>query len=168
MKNKRGEMGIGVIIVLAIAIIIGLILLQPIATNVEQGTRAATGAVVTVNYSVGAGAVGTTSELVGQELVTLTGVVNATSGVAIPAVNYSVAECIRTSDNLKGICYKRLGTTDANAIQAQPVKISYSYYPNGYIDDGGARSIAGLIVLLVAIAILVIVLQPSMRESIGI
>ena len=148
--NKKGQLGIGLIIVVAIAIIIGLIMFQAIASNVDQGTRAASGVVTVVNGTY-TGVLNTPVELAGQELVTLTSVNNASTGAAVAAANYTVAECIRASDNLKGICYTAVGVGSPAATGA--IKISYTYYPNGYIDDAGARSLTGIIVLLTAIGI---------------
>lgn len=154
MENK----GLGVLITVAIAVIIGLILFQSIAANVEQGTRSVNGAITVVNGTY-TGVLNTPVELVGQELVSVTAVGNATTGADIAAVNYTVAECVRRSDNLKGICYTALGTGVPSA--TGPVKISYVYYPAGYIDDAGGRAIAGIIVLLTAIAVFVVVLAGS-------
>ena len=152
--NKKGQLGIGLIIVVAIAIIIGLIMFQAIASNVETGTQAVKGATVTTNYNT-VGILNTNVELPGQELVSVQAVTNRTDGVAIAAANYTIAECVRASDNLKGICYTRLGDGAESPLDA--VNITYTYYPAGYIDDAGGRAIAGIIVLLAAIAIAFVV-----------
>jgi predicted Kef-type K+ transport protein len=151
--NKKGQLGVGLIVVVAIAIIVGIILFQAVASNVDQGTRANSGVVTVVNGTY-TGVLNTPVELAGQELVSLTSVGNATTGANVAAANYTVAECVRTSDNLKGICYTAVGVGSPAA--TGPVKISYTYYPNGYIDDAGARSIAGIIVLLTALGIALI------------
>ena len=153
--NNKAQLGIGAIVLIAIAAIVGLILFQPIADNVEQGTRAATGVIASgANYQITATS-GTAVELVGQELVTITSVKNGTSGEAVPTSNYTLAECVKTSNNLKGICYTGVqnGTSKIN--------ISYSYYPDGYIDDAGARSVSGIIILLTAMGVAMIVLAGN-------
>ena len=153
--NNKAQLGIGALVTIAIAAIVCLILFQAVATNVEQGTRSATGAIASgANYQIIATS-GVKYELVGQELVTTTSVLNGTSGGTIPASNYTLAECVRPSDGLKGICYTGVnnGTNKIN--------ISYSYYPDGYIDDAGARSIAGIILLLCAIGIAMVVLAGN-------
>lgn len=156
MKNKKGQ--VGMIVGVAIAIIVGLILFQAIAANVDQGTRANSGAITKLNQTFTAPALNGIQELTGQELVSVIGVINATDGEqAVPSANYSIYECVKTSDNLKGICYK---TTSAQ-FASKAVNVSYSYYPSGYIDDAGARSITGIIVLLTAIGIALVVLAGS-------
>jgi hypothetical protein len=154
--NKKAQAGVGLLITLAIAVIVGLILFQAVATNVEKGTRAVTGVIDVENITLSAGALNAIVEVTGQELVTTRSVSNATDGVLIAATNYSLAECTRTSDGLKGICFKRVGT-DTTGI----VNVSYTYYPDGYIDNSGARSIAGIIVLLSAIGIAIVVLGAN-------
>lgn len=156
--DKKAEIGIGVLITLAIAVIVGLIMFQQVATNVDATTRANSGAISVVNGSY-VGSKDVKVELAGQELVSVTNVRNYTTGAVVPAANYTIAECVRASDGLKGICYTALDDDDEGDPSAEgPVKITYSYYPEGYIDDAGARTITGLIVLLSAVAIALIVL----------
>jgi hypothetical protein len=156
MENK----GLGMLVMIAVALIVGLILFQAVAANVSQSTGS-NGATSVVNASYTA-ILNTNVEITGQELVSVGGVVNITTGVAIPAANYTVSECVRTSDNLKGICLKTTGTA-FNAPIGQ-VAVSYTYYPVGYIDDAGGRAIAGIIVLLLAVALAVIVLGAVKYE----
>ena len=158
--EKKAQIGIGVIITIAIAIIVGLILFQPIASNVEIGTRANSG-VVSANTSITA-TQNVNYELTGQELVSVIAVINATGDIVVPASNYTVTECVRTSDNLKGICYKGLGVYNTLGTGGSgAVKVAYTYYPAGYIDDAGGRAISGIIILLTAIGIAIVVLAGS-------
>jgi hypothetical protein len=154
LKQKKGEIGLGVILAVAIAVIMALVLFQNIASNVEQGTQAVKGTTTSTNYLI-TGVLNTNVELVGQELVSVTIVTNRTGGNTIPAVNYTVAECVRTSDGMKGICYKALANAGPDRADG-PLNITYVYYPAGYIDDSGARSLAGIIILLTAIGIAMI------------
>lgn len=142
---------IGILISGFIAAIIGLILLQSIAVYVEQGTRANSGVATQTNRTITISGLssGGIVELPGQELVSTLVVTNGSTVTAVPTTNYTIAECVRTSDGLKGICYTK--TTAGNAFPT--VNVSYTYYPDGYIDDAGGRSIAGLIVILAALAI---------------
>lgn len=153
MNNKAEVNGVGLLLIVAVGIIVGLVLFQAVASYVEQGTRTNTGTVAAVNTTVTGGAIGKITELTGQELVGTPFVINGTEGTEsiVPAANYSVYECVKTSNNLKGICYKSLsaGTIPANGT----VRVSYTYYPDGYIDDSGGRSIAAIIILLAAVSI---------------
>lgn len=162
--NKKGEIGgVGWVLVVAIAMIMGLVLFQQIATQVEAGTQTNTGASVTKNYSATAGPVGTITELPGQELVGTPVVYNGSGKVNI-AANWTAYECVRTSDNLKGICYKATGNgnlDDGHGASNGSVKITYSYYPAGYIDDAGARAITGIIIILAAIGIALVALKKE-------
>jgi len=157
--NKKGQVGIGILITTAIAIILGLVLLLPISTNVEQATRTETGVITARNTTI-TGTAGTTYELTGQELVTTLGVTNQSGGGVIPTTNYTLVECVRTSDNLKGICYRAL----TGPWSGLGINVSYTYYPNGYIDDAGGRSIAAIIILLTAVVIALLII-PHIRKE---
>ena len=152
-ENKRGQFSLGIIITVAIAIIVGLILFQSIAGNVENGTQS-NGATTATN-ALYTGVLNSPVELTGQELVSVTGVTNRTGGNTVVPANYTIAECVRTTDNLKGICYKSLGVGLGGATVSgnSTVLVTYTYYPSGYIDDSGGRSITAIIILLAAIAI---------------
>lgn len=165
IMNRKGQFGVGVLIICAIAVIIGLVLLPQIATNVEQGTRTVTSTIATGNSYQITGVLNTPVDVIGQELVTTTKVQNGTGDIDIPAANYTLTECIRSGDSLKGICYTALGV-GANTDGKSGVgltNLSYSYYPDGYIDDAGSRSIAGIIILLAAIGIAVVCI-PRAKE----
>ena len=160
--NKKAQ-SVGLFIGVAIAIIVGLILFQAVASNVEQGTQTNTG-VTTATNALYTGVYNTPVELEGQELVSVTAVTNRTGGTAVPSANYTIAECVRASDNLKGICYTALDDTDTgNPSASGGVNISYTYYPNGYIDNAGSRAIAGIIILLTAIGIALVAMK-AVRE----
>ena len=154
-ENRKAQIGIGVLVLMAVAVIVGLVMFQQVATNVEQGTRSVTGAITIANSTKTFPAAGSKLILTGQELLPNTIVItNATGGGTVPSTNYTIAEEVRTTDGLKGIVV----TGKAGDFAAASVNVSYQYYPDGYIDDGGARSITGLIVLLAAIAIALVVL----------
>ena len=161
--NNKGQ-GIGVLMLIFVAAIVGLTLIVPIANNVEQGTQAVKGLTTSTNYSI-TGIKDTKVALQGQELGAVTGVVNATSGATIPAANYTIAECIRPTDSMKGICYTALDDYTTGAIAASgPVKVTYTYYPDGYMDDSASRSMIGLVVLLSALALVVFVLVMAYKN----
>lgn len=158
--NKKGQ--IGTIIAVAIALIVGLILFQAAATNVEKGTRTNTGNLsVRMTTQLTAPAVGTVVELTGQELTNTPTVRNSTGGTTIGTANYTIYECARPSDGLKGLCYRSLVDPTADVNYGPTVNYSYGYYPDGYIEDAGARSIAGIIILLTAIGVAIVVLAGS-------
>jgi hypothetical protein len=161
--NKKGNVGMGSILMIAVAVIFALVLLTSIASNVELTTRANSGSVVAVNTTV-VGVLNTPVELTGQTLVSVQGVVNTSTGGTVAAANYTVGTCVRASNNLKGICYTAIGEGEPSA--ADTNKISYTYYPDGYVEDSAARSIIGIIVLLVALAIGLLFYKP-VSEAVG-
>ena len=161
--DKKGQMSFGIFISIFIGVIIGLLLLQASAVYVEQGTRSSTGVATITAKQYAAPGSGTVRVLDGQELVELTSVTNAT-GDDIAAANYTVAECVRPTDGLKGICYTSTGVGEPPANGA--VNITYTYYPEGYIDSSGGRSIASLIIIFFALAIAAIALVPSIRSGV--
>jgi hypothetical protein len=160
--NKQGQVTVGVILLLAIALLVGLVIFQQIASNVDAGTRTNSGTVVATNSLI-TGILNTKVELTGQELVSVQAVTNRTDGTTVAAANYTIAECVRPSDGLKGICYTATGSGAPKA--NGPINVSYTYYPAGYIDDSAGRSMFGLIVLLAAIAIAIIVLAPLVKQG---
>lgn len=154
METK--QIGLGVLVVLAVALVVGLVLFQAVADNVGQTIP--TTATSVVNYS-STGIKDVKVPLAGQELVSVTSVRNATTGAVINAANYTISECVRPSDNLKGICYTALTDVASGTGTGEgEVKITYSYFPDGYIDDAGGRSITGLIVLLTAVGLAMVAL----------
>jgi len=157
--NRKGQVGVGVIIVVFMALIVGLILMQAIAVNVEKGTQTETGVTTLSNGQYTAPAVDSSIDLVGQEYVSFVNVTNRTDGVDIPTTNYTIAECVRAGDGLKGICYTSIG--DYGGL----INVSYTYYPDGYMDDSGARAIFPLVLIFGALAIIVIVLYPTIKNS---
>jgi len=158
--NKKGQVSIGFLIVAAIAVIIGLVLLSPIASNVDQTTRTVSGTTAVENQTITAPASGSIVESSGQELVGIPKVYNESgASLVITSPNYTISECVKTSDSLKGICYKALTAE----YEGKNINVSYTYYPAGYADDAGSRSIAGIIVLLAAIGIAVVCI-PKVKE----
>lgn len=147
----------GALIVIFITAIVALTLFVSIAQTVGHSTNNQS----LVNYTFTTPAINGTIDLVGQELFSTPIVINSSSNKSVVAANYSVYEGIG-SDGVKGIIYKSLdGSTYTNV----PVKITYSYGDDGYIDDSGGRSVAALIVILSALAIGVITLVPSLRSG---
>lgn len=164
--NKQGEIGNAVIITIFIGVVIGLILLQGSAVGIGQSTTTQN-----MNRTFTAPAVNGTIDLQGQELITTPFVTwnhtcsNETATVG--SGNYTIAEGISSVDGLKRI---RLSVTDNAAlsecgtIASKDWTISYTFGPEGYADNSGARSVIGLILIFTSLAIAVIVLKPTLEE----
>ena len=157
--NNKGASGImiGTIIVLAISAIVGLVLLQSSAQQTDASLTTRT----IYNRTYTAPAANGVIDLIGQELLDTPIVTNATSGVAIPSTNYTIAEGVSTVDGLKRI---RLTTTGACCIAGKTINITYTYGGEGYIDDAGGRSVYGLVILLGSLAIAVFVVGYVIKD----
>lgn len=156
--NKRGAIGLSLILILAVGAIVALVLFQESANQVAKSNPSTTTTIL--NQTITFPAAGGKVILTGQELVASYGLTNKSSGAVVPTTNYTLQEEVRTSDGLKGIVI----TGKAGDWAGLPVNVSYVYYPDGYIDDAGGRSIAGIIVLLAALAVAIFVLAPFLKE----
>lgn len=158
--NKKGEVNlIGALIVVAIAIIIGAILLQDVARNVATTTNS-----IAVNYTVTPAAAGLSADLTGQEIFDTALIINR-SGANIPCVsNFTVSEGVSPRTGTKRVL---LTTASSDTSRCTQVNISYSAGMEGYIDDAAGRSVAPLIVIMMALAIGVIALSPTIRGTLS-
>lgn len=161
--NKKGEteIGIGLIIIVAMIAIIGAVFLQAIAQQVGDVTNT----IDVANESV-TDTNGTTLALIYQlegKFVTDVVVYNATDDIIISSGNYTiyqnqVIDGVETAgmnvsaDEL----YTGLGTWN----------VSYTYQPTTYDANSGGRAVAGIIVIFFALAIAVAMLIPTMRSKI--
>lgn len=150
--NSKAQLGVGLLIVMAVAAIVGLVLFQASAGKVGDALPAL---VTVTNSTQTMPATGSKLILTGQEYATTAIITNATSGTTVPTTNYTIAEEVRTTDGYKGIVVTSLG----NDYSSRSVNVSYGYYPDGYVDNSAGRSITGLIVLLGAIAIALVILS---------
>jgi hypothetical protein len=158
--NKKGQDSLsymGVIIGIFVTIIVVLALFQSSAQNMS----AAVNTLVLDNKSYTAPASEVTIDLLGQELLSTPVVINGTSEAAVPTTNYTIAEGISTTTGLKVIQY----TSHAIGYAGEPVNITYTYGADGYIEDSGARSVAGIILIFAALAVAIVALVPTLRNS---
>ena len=156
--DKKGEGNINVLIMIFVGVIVALVLYQAAAGFIGQTTNTAT----MINGTYTMPAVGSTTDLVGQELLDTPLVQNRSGSNVVPTTNYTIAETVSRVDGLK-----RISITTLNGPWAsRSVNISYGYGPEGYIDDSGGRAIMPLILILGAIAIAIFVLVPTFRNGI--
>lgn len=153
---KKGQVGMGLVLVAFVAIIVALALY----TGALPFIGTATNTQVLVNQTfTSPAASGSTVDLVGQELLDTPIVTNATGALLIEDANYTIAEAVSAVDGLKRITY----TADTAEFNDQELNVSYSYGAEGYIDNSGGRSIATLIAIFAALAVAVIALVPTLR-----
>ena len=150
----------GIIIITAIAIMIGVGLLPTIA----QYTGKMTNTVSVVNKSVTTGANGAYVDLDGQELIgtyTINNHTYSTASGAITSAGLSIAEGVSTVTG-----YKRVRILTSNATWAsKTVNVTYTYGEEGYADDAGSRAIIPLIIVFFALLIMVVAIIPVFRNG---
>lgn len=113
------------------------------------------------NYTFTFPAAGSTVDLYGQELINTAGIINRSNGAVIPASNYTIFEGISSVDGVKRIKL----TANAGYFNSVVANASYDYGHVGYIDSAGGRSIADLIPIFAAIALIVAALALIAREK---
>lgn len=161
--DKKGEMNVATFLLLFISVIVGIVLLIASAQNVGKTRDSATYDTGAGSATVVAPADGVTIDLLGQELLSTPVVVNQTTGnTVVAASNYTIDEGVSATTGLKSIQYTAIGST----FDGDDLNLSYTLGGDGYIDNSGARSVAGLIIIFAALAVGVITLVPSMREGV--
>ena len=76
--------------------------------------------------------------------------------------NVSIVERVGT-DGLKTVS---IYTSSGSIYASKNVNISYTCGNDGYIEDSGIRSVVGLIIIVVALALAVFAMVPAVRESV--
>lgn len=145
--NKKGQtmVGVGGFIMLAIALIVGLILLQASAQNVGDVTNTVTLA----NVSIGnLGAEGASIYVTDYKAISSVVIYNAT-GTLVPAANYTVTNNVVYN----GAEAVQITTGAVNAYANDSVNISGTAQPLTYANDSGSRSMSVLIIILMALAL---------------
>jgi hypothetical protein len=158
--NKKAQVQIGALITLAIALIVGLVLIadgisEPIAAVTQTTT------VSNVTYTAPAAA-GSSINLVGQAYTNVI-VTNATSGTLIPASNYTITN--RVVNN--GMLVTTLTANAGNSLgwHGKGINVSATVEPFGYDTNSGNRAIISLILVLAAIALVAASVAVVMKNS---
>lgn len=167
--NKKGQMEIGkevgLIIMVAITLIVGLILLQGVIS--EQTKSTTLGAVNTTKGNDAVTVAYNTSIYLEGKSVSNFVAHNASTGNLVGSGNYTITNNFKRTDT--GDLTVRLVISDAeigDAYAMTSLNVSYDYQPLGYIDSGGGRAIAGLIAIFFALAVAVIALVPTLRSGV--
>ena len=147
--NKKG-MAIGGMIMMMIVVVVVLALLPQIASSQKQMTDT----VYERNYTVTLGAVGTYVDLKFQEFDGTLIFSNATGDATaypVNAANFTIVESVSPLTNTKRV---RITPVATSSYGGAAVNISGTFALEGYADDAGARGVAGIIVLMCALALL--------------
>lgn len=153
--NKKGQSAvIGGLIMLAIAIIVGAVLLQSSAQNIES--------VVNIqrldNHSLTTVVNGTAQYITGFKAITGATVYNQTANIPIGAGNYTITNHV-VYNGQEAI--KIVPATSANYKNAW--LISGDVEPLAY-SDGSTRSITNLIIILMALALAVVAISYGIKS----
>ena len=147
-KKKKGEVTVGVLLIMFITIVVGVALVVPVFQT--QGTMINANSYATTSYALPAGETSVT-DLTGQSLLSTAVVVNKTGSVnCATGKNISIQEGVSTTTGLKTVQLVRSGISP----DCTSLNISYSYGANGYVDSAGGRAIAGTIGLFSVLALL--------------
>lgn len=150
---EKNALGIGALIVVFVAVIVGIALLQGAADNVSGASTE----VSVVNLTMTAGALNVPTAVTGYQGVDGAYTVIQTNGTA--------ANATLASASVSGNKVLQLTALDAASAASKSVKITATLQPTGYIDDGATRSIAALIIIFAALAIAVVALTPVLRDK---
>lgn len=155
LKDKRGT-SVGAIVMVFIAVIVGLALItgNGIAGNVAASTKTQS----SVNHSVTSGAsAGLSVELHGSDIVGTPTVINGSSGTVILGNNFTFVQGIG-ADGQTALLMKTNAGAVTSGFAGKTINVTYTYEPDGYIKDAGARGIYDIVVvfsvLLIAVAAL--------------
>ncbi len=157
MKNKKGQIGIGPIIGVFMAIIVGISLFLVIAQQV--GTSTSTD--VIANESLGADAAASTAQYLPYRAISSVVIYNETVGI-IPAANYTVVNNV-INPTTGELSISITPSADLTEIHGSLWQVSGTVQPQDYIANAGARTMATLIVLFFALAIAVVALTPTLQ-----
>lgn len=147
---------VGLMLLIAIGVIIGLTMLQPIASNVASTSTT----YAVANQSVITPANGAYVALTGSAVVGTPTVVNASSPTLI-TTGYTIGS--RVVNDKKTLVFTNNNASSVGSV----LNISYTYEPDGYITDAAGRSVTSLIVILAGLAVLVFAMLPAIREKFG-
>jgi len=152
--NNKAQIGIGSTLVVFIAILVGLTLFLTIAQTTGSATTSVDRA-ITVQTTVGAN--GARVDLVGQDLLSTPVVINGST--TLLAGNYTIDEIVSETTGVKTISY----LVDDAEFASETLNISYTYGPDGYVNNSGSRAMVGIIAIFFALAVAMIAMKPVLE-----
>lgn len=162
--NIKGQLGVGTIIVTAIALIAGVIFFQSIAQQVGSSTST----VAVANETLDSVVNGTSQYLTNYRALSDVVILNATdpsgftpNATVIGSGNYTVTNNV--IDPTTGGLSVQI-TPDATAGWTSAWQVSGTGQKPDYIADAGGRSMASLIVIFFALALVAAALYPVLKD----
>jgi hypothetical protein len=163
MKNNKAQaMGIGVIMIVFIAVLVGVILFQSAA----QAVGTVTNTEALVNYTATAAANEESFYLTNYRAIDVSSITNGTTGAVIGAGNYTVTNNVVYNGALSTQI-----TVNAATYAEETWAINGVAQPLTYVDNAGGRSMVSLITIFFALGVALIALYPvyssKLLEMIG-
>ena len=161
--NNKGQTGqVGLVVMLAIVVIVGAIFIQASAQNVGTTTNT----VEVANTSIATVVNGTAQYLTNYRALSDVEIYNETNGtVGFKGIKLAAANYTITNNVVHNGALSVKITPDASEAFKSAWLVSGTAQPLTYIDDGGGRSIAGLIVILMALALMAVVVGNAVRKE---
>lgn len=163
--NRKGETNtLGIIIIVAVTLIVGVTLFQVIAQEVGKSTNTIT----LSNATVGTMTNGTTIYLTDYRAISNVVIFNETGDVPIPSTNYTLTNNVidPTTGGLSVSIEPNVTVTAPYAFNVGTATIDGVAQPTTYIAESGGRAMANLIVIFFALVIAVVALTPSLRNEV--
>jgi hypothetical protein len=159
MNNKGQMAGVGLFIGVFITILVGLILLLGSAQNLGEARNT----VALVNQSLGDADNTSAAVMTNIKAIDSAVIYNESGTEIVPANNYTITNNVVTDGALTVTV---LPTTSNREYEGYEWTISGTAQEPGYIADSGARSIAGLIIIFAALAVMMVALIPTLRSKV--
>jgi predicted Kef-type K+ transport protein len=152
--NSRGQMTVGMIIVLAVTLIVGLVLFQVIAQNVGETTNT----VALENQTLADLTNGTLVYVTNCRALSDVAIFNATGDVEIPSDEYTVTNNVVYNGALAVSILPDVDITKGYDVGV--TTIDATCQPLTYAAESGSRAMLNLIVIFFALAIAAVALYP--------
>jgi hypothetical protein len=151
---------IGTLILTAVALIVGVILL----TASSQQVGDVTNTVTLENVSLGAAVSNGVAQYIDDcRLISGVVVYNETNDVTVPADNYTITNNV--VDGNGNLAISVTPTVVAHTEKGIWMIDATTCQPTTYDDSSGGRAIAGIIIIMFAIALAIIALYPTLKEA---
>lgn len=161
--DKKGEITIGEILLAFIGVLVGAVLFLSVMQTVGDASNSIAFTTATGNYTFTMPANGSSVDWTGQDLLSTPVVYNASGIAAISAALYTVGERVSPTTGVKTV-YLQADTVPAG--DQVSVNATYVYGPDGYINNSGARAVAGIIGIFMALAIVIVAMVPALRSGV--
>ncbi len=136
------------------AIFIGAIIAVVFMANIADSIFTQTNTATQTNLTVTVSAINVSQAVAGRELIALTSITNETN-VSRSLQNEGLNLSTRIVNGAQTVA---LTANDSSGSVGNEVNLTYTYNPDGFIDNAGARSIVTLILIIAGLAIVVFVI----------